>query len=345
MPEYSTSVPAPVIRQESEPDAANYYVWIKESTNEAFYSDGTDWTEIPTGGSSVSVAVIENALSILELQAADTITPDTSAQIASDVFSDANGYNNTINTTNTTAIHSGNIYTQNFSDEASGDTTSDPDTFSNVANAFDDNDTTYASDTGPGSNSLGKTFSEKNVQYVKVKAYKSRVQGGSATNTVVMKLQTFNGSTWDDQETWSLSNQSSSINNTIDETLLLDVTCQGIRVLFSHSGGESFTSTESRLYTLEYGSVEDSIIETNAISLPSTPANFLIFAFRKNETGTGSIDADISFDGGSNYQEGVALNTETAITNVGSSMILKLNLNAGASAGLAECEGYGVLFW
>ena len=38
----------------------------------------------------------------------------------------------------------------------------------------------------------------------------------------------------------------------------------------------------------------------------------------------------------------LSLDTATEITDVGTGMILKLNLNAGASAGLAEAGGYGV---
>lgn len=46
MPTYSTSTPSATIRQETEPSASDYLYWIKASTNETYYSDGTNWTLI-----------------------------------------------------------------------------------------------------------------------------------------------------------------------------------------------------------------------------------------------------------------------------------------------------------
>lgn len=48
MPSYSTSTPSATIRQETEPSAADYLYWIKASTNETYYSNGTNWTLIKT---------------------------------------------------------------------------------------------------------------------------------------------------------------------------------------------------------------------------------------------------------------------------------------------------------
>lgn len=77
------------------------------------------------------------------------------------------------------------------------------------------------------------------------------------------------------------------------------------------------------------------IVQINAKALSFSPSYFMVLA-----EGSGSVNCDISFDNGSHYQTGVALNTITAITNVGSNMILKLNLT-----GVASVSNYSVIFF
>jgi hypothetical protein len=86
------------------------------------------------------------------------------------------------------------------------------------------------------------------------------------------------------------------------------------------------------------GSASAVIVETDAQSLGSTPTNFQVYGYKA--TGDTAPTIDISFDGGSNYQTGVALDTATEITDTGSSMILKINLSDNAAV-----KGYGVLIW
>jgi len=89
----------------------------------------------------------------------------------------------------------------------------------------------------------------------------------------------------------------------------------------------------------------DKIIQTNAETLASNPAQFQIYTLGETITGTGSVTYDISFDNGAHYQTGITANTETAITNTGTELILKQNLNAGDSGGNAAAKGYAVMFW
>lgn len=341
MPSYSTSTPAATIRTNTTPSYSDYQFWIKPSTNEAFFSDGTAWQEIPTGAPATALLSIENALSILEIQAADTITPDTSAQIASEVFSDADGYNGTIDTGNTTASFSSDKYTNK---PLSAEST----TFA-----------TTGSESGTGKSGLKLTtssacsivsitkFSSSNA----TKAYiLNSSKGVLATADFSGDVATFatpydlNAST---TYYFAVDKAGASYDSRPDES---GVSYPVAQTYWSYTAGLRVTGAEptnmgylSSIAVL--GSATDSIIQTNALTLPSTPAKFIIFAFRDTLVGTGTIDADISFDNGANYQTGISLNTETTITNAGAQMILKLNLNAGASTGTAEAKGYGVLFW
>jgi len=318
MPTYSTSTPAATIRTETEPSAADYQFWIKPSTNEAFFSDGTTWQEIPTGAPATAILGIENALNILEIQAADTITPDTSAQIASDIFSDTTGYNNTIDTGNTTAFFDTDKYTnENILLE-------------NATQVDYSTDATFT---------LKKTLNvNPDAQVYECTALVWNT-GSSSPSTVRYKYYYSDATTADVDVSTSTATPTL---RTFDNPQKAKTVTQ-IEVYLSRgaSNGIVYESTSK-----VYGSARtDTIIQTSKIDLPSTPSKFIVFAFRDETSGTGTIDADISFDNGANYQTGVSLNTETSIIDAGDEMILKLNLNAGASAGMAEAKGYGVLFW
>ena len=88
----------------------------------------------------------------------------------------------------------------------------------------------------------------------------------------------------------------------------------------------------------------DKFVQTNKLDLTSTPTHFQVFAYKPETEGTGNIKGEVSFNNGANYQE-VDLDTPTEIDNTGNELIARIKLNAGASDGLASCNGYGVMFW
>jgi len=65
--------------------------------------------------------------------------------LGADIFTDSNGAKGTIDTTNSTARWSdtNDAYVLGFTDEASGDTTHDPDSATNPENAFDNANILY----------------------------------------------------------------------------------------------------------------------------------------------------------------------------------------------------------
>jgi len=66
-----------------------------------------------------------------------------------------------------------------------------------------------------------------------------------------------------------------------------------------------------------------------------------------NETiaGTGSVTYDLSTDGGLNFQTGLIEGDEITLTNVGSSLILKQNLNGVGAGNTATAKDWGVSIW
>lgn len=319
MPTYSTSTPAATIRTETEPSAADYQFWIKPSTNEAFFSDGTTWQEIPTGAPATAILGIENALNILEIQAADTITPDTSAQIVSDIFSDTTGYNNTIDTGNTTADFSVDEYV-------------------NYINLLTQDLTEI---------SINETSFTKKREFTGLNNYIPFIKLNTKYYTPAYYSIIYVKFIFTDDTTYTTPQQTATTSTYQTYTFYNNSTSKSIKsVEIWARVSKAYTEHIDDVKVYEIGSIgTNKLIQTSKIDLPSTPSKFIVFAFRDNTTGTGNITADISFNNGANYQTGVNLNTETSIIDAGDEMILKLNLNAGASSGTAEAKGYGVLFW
>lgn len=235
-----------------------------------------DINEMPSGINEFATSMINNNVStILRTSLLNTIsqledrtiTFSSDGGIFAESYVDTDGRLDSIDSTNTDALifytGAGNSingeltltyetkFRPGYDDEASGDTTHDPDSVTNPANFFDGNDSTYA-DSSPGgaSNSLGKTFTSKYVYAVK---YKAMLRHNASTVSGTIKLQTYNGSTWDDEVTDTATSESNGY--AVNKRVILDKTVQGVRVAID---GDS--TDQCRWFTLEYGDVNDSEI-------------------------------------------------------------------------------------
>jgi hypothetical protein len=96
----------------------------------------------------------------------------------------------------------------------------------------------------------------------------------------------------------------------------------------------------------EGGLVEgtDKIVQTEAQTITANPTAHQLYS-HTTTAGTGSVTYDISFDGGTTWVEDQTLNTKNTSVHNGTSMIIKLNLNAGASEGKAEADDYGIMLY
>ena len=160
----------------------------------------------------------------------------------SEKYTDVNGSRNSINLANNTAyydLENGQKYLSGITDEASGDTTHDPDGFVNPANAFDGDRTTLASDSATvGGVSLGKTFAAKQVDAVYV-----RFSNNSSNQATL--LETYNGSTWSSLNSFNGTGSWEGV-------WVIDSVIQGVRLRSTTSGGGTIT-----IYSIEYGSMAE----------------------------------------------------------------------------------------
>ena len=88
----------------------------------------------------------------------------------------------------------------------------------------------------------------------------------------------------------------------------------------------------------------DKLVETNAQSITANPIAHQLYC-HNTTTSTGNVTYDVSFDGGTTWVTGQALNTYNTSVHTGSSMLVRINLNEGASSGEVELSDYAIMLF
>ena len=278
-------------------------------------------TDVPD---TVTLTPLETALNVLELQAATAITPGVYQGLHMDVFSDADGFLDTIDTAETTAIY--NITDETYVNGAAAEFLSVQDDAANVVSY------------GEGTYYLKKTFDNLNYKVSK------------GTNELDCSPSCPSGNCkyifyYDDESNESVINSTTS-DSYVPKTYTNPEptkTVTKIEVWLAEGGSSgAFYEHLDKVYALP--DIENRIVQTDPITITTGVTNFQVVAHRQSTTGTGTVTADVSFNNGTNYQT-VPVNTNSTVENSGTEMIVKLNLNAGASAGTAEAKGWGIQLW
>lgn len=340
------SFPQVVFKQATAPDGVSGRLWLDTDTNELFYYNGTSWVELSVDVGFLGTEVLQNSLDIVEIQAADTLTGGQSAGMVRDIFSDSTGFLNTIATGSTTATFVTDTY-HNLG-------VSVADSYPNaLTNAYDPRTSPQVSG--------GIKFLTKAAVSLKSITKHSHVNSAKAqlldASLNVLATATFSGDVATFTTPYQLANATSYYavvyndgsdwNDQYVGSQTFPYTA-GTYVDFTAgylTGGDESAFAHAVVSLQFYNVPANKIVQTDMQTLGSTPTSFQIFAWKDSTSGTGSVTGDVSFNNGTNYQTGIALDTATTITNTGDEMILKLNLNAGASNGAASAKGYGVLFW
>lgn len=104
----------------------------------------------------------------------------------------------------------------------------------------------------------------------------------------------------------------------------------------------------ARTVTVDYvteGSPANKLVQTNAITVTTAQTHHQVYC--NNATaGSGAVTYDISFDNGTNWDTGQALDTKnTRSAATGTQMILKLNLSGSGDGNTASADDYAVMLW
>jgi len=344
MVEISTINPRVIFVSATTPtDLTEGKLWYNTSDNSIYVSDGSTYSDILGGLDLTNVynSIAINSLNILQTQAELTATATGNAYFFGDVYTDATGYSNEVDTGNTTALFSTNLYKNGG-------------TGASVENAH------------------GVVF---DGTFSNVNDYGMKILTNTACNlTKVTKSATSNATTCylrDSSftliDTQSFVGNDATFNQSLNNATQYYITTDGNGGNVQHhnkASGVTYPIADNHINwiagwqdtadssigawditsitTTAVLPIENYIVQTNPITIPASKTTAIIVA-DETTAGTGTITYDISTDNGSNYQTAQTSDTEITLTNVGTQLILKQNLNAGASSGTASATNFGVL--
>lgn len=225
------------------------------------------------------------------------------------------------------------------SDEASGDTTHDPDSFTNPSNAFDGDRTTFARKSTAGDSftyRLGKTFAAKNVEWVSFNVQNNLSSISSFT------IDTYNGSTWSTAHTLSTAVTGRQIG-----FFQIGSSVQGIAVKFTY--GATGGTKNMDVYHLEYGDLSTSsslICDSTGLTLDGTEKGAVVFA---DMTNTANTSITVKAGDGTTQTAAQSINATSQTTNVfdisslsSGTLELEFTLATTNTTETPTISGYGV---
>lgn len=286
-------------------------LWYNTSNNILYTSDGTTYNEMKT-----DLTPLYNGLALAQLQMLyfanqNALTPNTPSNFKGDVYTDNDGWLNTIDTTNTTAVFMSDYYASLeivYSNPSEVSTTS----------------TSYV---------VVKTFNvDKNIYYII-----SEIRNEITSNTYLKVRFTDAEGSWETEETSTASSSfvSRTLYNPYPERKPTTVEI----MLRTTNSDRTAYERNTKLFGPPAAT---QIVQTKPQSIQSGFQRFVIFATEETP-GTSSVTYDVSFDGGTNYQTGLVSSQIYEIENPGTSLILKQNLHPGENDELAKTYDWGIL--
>jgi len=286
---------------------------------------------------------LEQALNILINSAAAASTLNDWDEMFVDIFSDADGTSNTIDTGNTTATWDTDHYetADYIVEEAHGENTTSTRSISTKAGMK----------ITTGANALKLNSVTKYSDCAGTLAYLE-----DATRTPIATSNAFSGDTATfgtpqdlaANTTYYVQIDKSGAGYTESRDLAASYPIVG--TLLNWVGawdGSDFTDRTENIASINVSDLASSskfVIQTNAITIEADPLGHQVYC-HKTLAGTGAIDYDISFDNGVTEVTGQALGQKNEGVHAGSQMILKLNLTGKAATNTAEADDYGVLLY
>ena len=174
--------------------------------------------------------------------------------------------------------------------EYESDTDHTSGSFSNISRAFDGDNATAASATPIGSpqthfnHAIGKTFSEKYVDFVYLKAIISFSQGSSSgpsgTGEDIFQIESYNGSSWDVENAILSGSFTPDFTRSVSQIYSIGKNVQGIRVR-GVTSQQSNGSKSFLIYNMVYGSPEETTIVHNipATAFPGATTSLSVTPF------------------------------------------------------------------
>lgn len=351
--------------QASQPSSAvQGDLWFDTDTNVLYSYNGSDWDTVTLNLSYIDAQQLVQNIDILTALAHSSATPSDYDTIYMDIFSDSNGYSNTIDTGNTDATFSSNKYTTGTATET---TTIQNET--SVAHALSSTGTLSQSTTkGWGFKSLREGYKLYKITKASNCTCATAIISANANLSSPLGTANFVGDVATFSSPVALTNGTKYfIGGTFNGTHVkfgttnLPMTSVGSDSTWRITSGINDGNEETNMSNREvYNFVSATIgtnsttsvdaitkyVQTNTITLDGDITGYQLYA--KNTANlTGSlVNYQISFDNGSTWTTAKDLNSKHANSATGTSIKLKIKLYATNSVGAyAEASNYGLLVW
>lgn len=305
--------------------------------------DGTEWQETTVDLNNVNKLIGLNALNILDLTAQSSLTAGINANFERDIYTDANGYLNTINTTNTTSPFYLNKYVNyGLKENYDGGTTKGTSVNEITINCSALSEGLISEFKMQNARTAsGANFTVQIIQDSDILATKTINVPASATQVFSFLNSDYSSYIQEGNFQIKLFSDGSYVAPNSSTTSFsgdfFSFTNQTVPYSSDGTNKIIYTSLEKK----------DLLVETNAQTIESGFTKFMIVS-NEETTGTGSVSYDITFNSDAEtptYQEDLESFKEYSIEEAGTSLILKQKLNAGASNGEASAYNWGVLLW
>ena len=318
-------------------------LWFNTSNNTLYTSDGSSYTTMGTDLSDLELQQLKQAMAILILEANASVSHQDYSTMFLDKFSDATGYDNTVDTGNTTGLFSTNKYVNS----TAGAETTDESELANIDNFSMTDKSGFKIVTTTACNLSRITF---DADHGCTKAYLlASDESVLATANINGNVAEFDNVALTNATTYYVVGDHDGANWTgkVEQSPTYPTNKTNINYTGGFLNG---ADEDNRTYLIDSVTTNtytgiNKIIQTTPITVTTAQTHHQVLC--KNAiNGTGSITYDISFDNGSTWDTGQAFNTKNARAGTtGTQMIIKLNLNAGASSGLVSAEDYAVMLW
>ena len=338
----TTVIPAKyVFVQSTTPtDTTEGKLWYNTTNNTLYTSDGSSYSAMETDVTEIQKILQENAIQILINSAGATTTLNDWDDMYIDRFTDADGQLNTVDTGNTTATFITDRYKNAGSDvvDAHGFT-------------IDDTNSTSAK--------MGERFTVVNSCTI-TKVVKTANATGMTKCYIYAShnpLADLLGEATADGNDFVFNVDVSAtdvIYIVFDDAGASDVYSKQIGASYPYnmtnlnmtSTCDNTTTATDRVRTLE--SVTSNIpanklLQTDMATITANPTGHQLFC-KNTLGGAGAITYDVSFDNGSTWVTGQALNTKNTDVHAGTQMIIKVNLT-GAGANTVEVNNYAIMLF
>jgi hypothetical protein len=311
-----------------------------EDAETLYAADLNDTFDKVTGELSSAVKLIGlNALYILDLTAQNSLTAGINANFERDIYTDSDGYLDTIDTGNTTAIFLTDKYQNTLiSDDWSKELvyhSSNPNTKLGfrIYNGAKTITNLVVNWKVHGANAVLKSADGSTT-------HQTVAVDGSGNSTFTFDLQPNT-----EYLIESATGSTYYFNKLGDITTRLSSTDGNFEIGSHGTDGwiHNVISVNATLLVVP----ADLVVQTNPQTIESGFTKFMIVA-NEETTGTGSVTYDITFNSDADtptYQEDLESFKEYSIEEAGTSLILKQKLNIGASGGGASAYNWGVLLW